>query len=298
MTGHAMRRSALLGAVAILLTAAAGGCARPRATHWTLPPEWSLVHGGVVRGDSTQPRIALVFTGGDHGEGTPHILDALADRDVTASFFVTGGYLANPDHAGYVRTMVRAGHYVGPHSHAHLLYCPWENRDESLVTEREFKEDLRANIAALRGQGVRFGEPIYFIPPFEWYNRQHAEWAQQAGCLLFNYTPGSGSHRDWAPEGHKAFRPSRQIVEDILAHERREPDGLNGHILLLHLGSLRQDKMHRLLGELIDALHQCGYHFRRIDELLAIDPASLSAADSPVDVRAGVSVQWGGSFVK
>ncbi len=35
-----------------------------------------------------------------------------------------------------------------------------------------------------------------------------------------------------------------QIVDDILAPEGRESDGLNGFVLLLHLGSQRQDRWH------------------------------------------------------
>jgi hypothetical protein len=42
--------------------------------------------------------------------------------------------------------------------------------------------------------------------------------------------------------------------------------------LLLHLGSQRQDKMHRLLGPLIEQLKQRGYSFARVDELLPVPP--------------------------
>ena len=116
-----------------------------------------------------------------------------------------------------------------------------------------------------------WGKLIRFIPPYEWYNTQHTAWATDMGCQLFNFTPGSGSHRDWAPEGHKAFKPSRQILADILECEAADPDGLNGHLLLLHLGSTRKDKMHLLLDELIDELHARGYELLRVDELLATD---------------------------
>ena len=174
-----------------------------------------------------------------------------------------------PGYDTHLKRMVNEGHYLGPHGHAHLLYAPWDDRNKSLVTEEQFKKDLKQNIDELRAFGaMQNSKPIYFIPPFEWYNAQHAKWATQMNCILFNFTPGSGSHRDWAPEGHKAFRPSRQILNDILTHEAESPHGLNGHLLLLHLGSLRNDKMHPLLGELIDALHTRGYQLVRVDQLL------------------------------
>lgn len=229
-------------------------------------------HGGIVRGDRTQKELALIFTGGDRGEGSKHILDTLADNGVIASFFVTGGYVAQPDHHLLLQRMVDSGHYLGPHSHAHLLYAPWDDRSKTLVTEAQFKEDLQKNIIELQAYGAMpKGDPIYFIPPYEWYNAQHAKWAADMGCQLFNYTNGSGSHRDWIPEGHLSFRPSTQILQDILHHEANNPDGLNGHLLLLHLGGEREDKMFLLLGELIEELHKRGYHFMRVDELLDTD---------------------------
>ena len=98
--------------------------------------------------------------------------------------------------------------------------------------------------------------------------------------MLVNFTPGSGSHRDWSPEGHAAFEPSEQILADILAHEAKEPDGLNGHLLLMHLGSQRQDKFPAHLGLLIDELAKRGYQLVRVDELLgAGDLSDLSLPD-------------------
>lgn len=243
------------------------GCAH--STHCVPNPAWTWDHGGVIRGDRSEKKLALIFTGGEHGGGSQHILDTLAKKNVKASFFVTGDYVAVPGYDVWLRRMVNEGHTLGPHSHEHLLYAPWENRDESLVTEAKFKDDLRKNIEELRAYGAMpKGELIHFIPPYEWYNQQHATWAAGMGCRLFNFTPGSGSHRDWAPEGHKAFRPSRQILADILECEKTDPDRLNGHLLLLHLGSLREDKMYLLLDELIDTLHDRGYRLVRVDELL------------------------------
>ncbi len=45
-------------------------------------------------------------------------------------------------------------------------------------------------------------------------------------------------------------------------------DGLNGYILLLHLGADRKDKMYRLLEPLVRALRERGYEFVRVDRML------------------------------
>jgi len=232
-------------------------------------PRWTLDHGGIVRGDTARKNIALIFTGGEYGEGTGHILDVLRQANIKASFFVTGHYLRKSELRSHLRRMVAEGHYLGPHSDSHPLYCPWEDRSRSLVTEDFFRNDLRKNIADLKRFGALRGRgPIYFIPPSEWYNEDQVRWSNPMGVVLFNFTPGSGSNRDWAPEDHRGFVPSAAILQGILDYERKDPSGLNGFLLLLHLGSQRQDKMHPHVGPLIDELRRRGYHFVRVDELL------------------------------
>lgn len=232
-------------------------------------PGWTYDQGGIIRGDKDERKLALVFTGGDHGEGTPAILDALQERNLKVSFFVTGGYLAQPQRRADISRMVAEGHYVGPHSHAHLLYAPWNNREQSLVTQDEFATDLERNIADLRKLGALQGDgPIFFIPPYEWYNRQHVEWAASLNIVLFNFTPGIGSHRDWIPEDHPGFKPSAEILQDVLDYERGNDHGLGGAIMLLHLGSLRRDKTHNHLPDWLDALIDRDYEIVRIDKLL------------------------------
>ena len=109
-------------------------------------PQWTFVEGGVTRGDKSHKRLALIFTGGDYGEGSEHILDTLAKHDVKASFFVTGDYLRKPEHDAPLKRMVCDGHYLGPQSDAHPLYAPWEDRSKTLVTEQAFRADMRKNI--------------------------------------------------------------------------------------------------------------------------------------------------------
>jgi peptidoglycan/xylan/chitin deacetylase (PgdA/CDA1 family) len=224
--------------------------------------------GAIVRGDVNAKKIALVFTGGHFGDAATPILDALAARHIKASFFVTGDFLHQNELQPQLRRMIAEGHYLGPHSDSHPLYCDWDERDKSLVTEEFFTADLQKNLADLRALGaLPAGSPVYFIPPYEWYNHDQAEWCKKLDVQLFNFTPGTGSNRDYAPEGDKAFVPSQQIYGDILAYEQKDPHGLNGFLLLLHLGSSRKDPFHPHFAALLDELTKRGYEFVRVDEL-------------------------------
>jgi hypothetical protein len=66
------------------------------------------------------------------------------------------------------------------------------------------------------------------------------------------------------------YRSSDVIYNSIIKFEETQPNGLNGFILLLHIGTdpRRTDKFYNKLNELIPELQGKGYHFVRIDELL------------------------------
>jgi peptidoglycan/xylan/chitin deacetylase (PgdA/CDA1 family) len=227
-------------------------------------------YGAIVRGNATVKSIALVFTGDKHGEGTGHILDVLKHRGLRGSFFLTGNSLRNAELRTHIRRIVEEGHYLGPHSDAHPLYCAWDDRARTLVTRSFFHADLTKNITDLRALGaLRGNAPVYFIPPFEWYNHQQVEWCRGRGVTLINFTPGSGSNRDYAREGDPRFVPSQEILRDILAYEETDAHGLNGLLLLTHVGSGRRDPFHQLLGVLCDELINRGYRFDRVDNLLS-----------------------------
>ena len=233
---------------------------------------WTIVEGGITRGDLSNKQLALIFTGGDFGEGTEHILTVLSRQNIHAGFFVTGDFLRKPELAALVKRAIADGHYVGPHSDKHPLYCPWEDRSKTLVTRDDFTTDLQKNIDDLRALGALQdrSKPVYFIPPYEWYNADQSRWARDMNVLLFNFSPGSGSNRDWAPEDHKSFVPSQQIIDDILKYEQKDEHGLNGFLLLLHLGSQRKDKTFLLLEPMLAELKKRGYSFVRIDRLLEL----------------------------
>ena len=91
------------------------------------------------------------------------------------------------------------------------------------------------------------------------------------GLTLVNLSPGTRSAADYTSEKDGNFMSSQAILDSILQHESADPAGLNGFVLLMHVGAgpERADKMHARLPELLAALKERGYAFERIDRLLA-----------------------------
>jgi peptidoglycan/xylan/chitin deacetylase (PgdA/CDA1 family) len=231
----------------------------------------TYVEGAIVRGPVDRKQIALVFTGHEFDEGAATILEVLAKRGMRASFFLTGDFLRDPVKAPLVRRMVKDGHYVGAHSDAHLLYAPWSGPKKPLVSREEFARDVENNYAELARFGVTRDKARYFLPPYEWYTSEIADWTRQMGLTLVNFTSGTRSNADYTEEASKQFVSSEQILRSILTREQQDEHGLNGFLLLLHVGAGpgRADKFHSRFDELAGRLIEEGYSFVRVDTLLA-----------------------------
>lgn len=226
------------------------------------------VEGGIVRGDITEKQLSLVFTGHEFADGAERIIQTLCEKSVKGSFFLTGDfYRLFPDIS---KELQKKGHYMAPHSDKHLLYADWAKRDSTLVTKAQFEKDLMDNYQAMEGVGLTIEEPRYFMPPYEWYNNEISDWANEMGVEIVNFTPGTTSNADYTTPDMKNYRSSETIYNNILNYEEKDEHGLNGFILLIHIGTdpRRTDKLYDYLGDLIDELNSRGYEFVRIDELL------------------------------
>ncbi len=129
---------------------------------------------------------------------------------------------------------------------------------------------MLANYATMAAVGIKTYKTQYFIPPYEWYNDTISAWANEQGWVLFNNTPGTLSHADYTIPSMKNYRSSDVIWGSILDYEQNVAQGLNGFLLLIHIGTHpeRTDKFYLQLGPLINFLRHKGYRFRRIDRML------------------------------
>jgi peptidoglycan/xylan/chitin deacetylase (PgdA/CDA1 family) len=136
-----------------------------------------------------------------------------------------------------------------------------------LVTKEEFISDLEANYAEMERFGIQKEDALFFMPPYEWYNDTISAWTSSMGLQLINFTPGTRSNADYTtPDMGKKYVNSQKIMDSIFDYEKTDPHGLNGFILLLHVGTdaRRTDKFYYRLEELIDRLRDEGYSFRRL----------------------------------
>lgn len=241
---------------------------RSAAPLYSQQPQYHL--GAITRGDTSQQQLALVFTGHEFAEGGQTILKTLSELDSPASFFFTGDFYRNPAFAELIAELKTQGHYLGAHSDRHLLYCDWSQRDSLLVDKPQFTRDLLDNYSEMQRFGIKMADAPYFLPPYEWYNDSIAEWTEELGLQLINFTPGTLSHADYTTPEMPSYRSSSTIYGSILNYEQSHLAGLNGFLLLIHIGAGpgREDKFYFRLEQLVRELKAEGYRFVRVDELL------------------------------
>jgi len=227
--------------------------------------------GAIVRGDKNNKDLALVFTGDEHADGGKHILSVLKKQKIKASFFLTGNFYRNSDFMNLISSLVKAGNYLGAHSDKHLLYCDWTKRDSLLVTKEEFVKDLEDNYNEMKRFDISKEDARFFLPPFEWYNDSISNWTASMDLQLVNMTHGTFSHADYTVPSARNYKSSDLIYKSIIEYEKKDINGLNGFLLLIHIGthSDRKDKFYYKLEELVIELKNKGYTFKRVDELLA-----------------------------
>lgn len=225
-----------------------------------------VIQGGIIQGDTTKKKIALVFTGHQFCDGEKVIRKTLSKQGVKASFFLTGDFYRS--YPQLARKLQKEGHYLAPHSDKHLLYADWSKRDLTLISRDAFKKDLADNYQAMVKAGLRLPDEHYFLPSFEWYNHDISLWSSELGVQLINFTPGTTSNADYTTPDMTSYRSSETIIQNLLNYEKVHT--LNGFILLTHIGvdNARTDKFYNQLERLITQLKEKGYDLVRIDEML------------------------------
>jgi peptidoglycan/xylan/chitin deacetylase (PgdA/CDA1 family) len=187
----------------------------------------------------------------------------LQKSNAKASFFFTGDFYRNKQYHKLIKQLKTDGHYLGAHSDKHLLYADWSKRDSLLISQKEFDKDLSDNYQVMMNFGIDPRESKFFLPPYEWHNKETVDWASQLGLTTVNFTPGTRTNADYTTPEMPNYRSTEEILNDLKNYERKDPNGLNGAIILIHLGTspARTDKFYNQLNNLIESLKGKGYEF-------------------------------------
>ncbi|CDO04439.1 polysaccharide deacetylase [Oceanobacillus picturae] len=208
--------------------------------------ESMLEEYGAYYADKTgQKNIYLTFDNGYEEGYTDDILDVLKNKDVPATFFVTGHYVeSEPD---LVKRMVDEGHIIGNHSYHHP--------DFSIITKGAIKEeleDLEKAVAEVSDQD----ELKYLRPPRGIFNEQTLKWSYELGYIHVFW---SLAFIDWETNKQKGWEYAfNQIMDQV------HP----GAVVLLH--TVSSDNA-QALEKLITELQKEGYSFKSLDDLVLKD---------------------------
>jgi peptidoglycan/xylan/chitin deacetylase (PgdA/CDA1 family) len=257
----------------------------------------SRLPASLDNGSESLRLVALTFDGDAHDNAAVEILDTLASRRVHATMFITGRLTARrPD---LVRRILAAGHVIGNHTQSH----PHLTMYEQSRTQATLPGVSRATVYAELGKAERaftdvtgISMPPIWRAPYGERNRTICAWAQEAGYLHVGWRQGRTwrenlDSNDWIVEDDDpGYRSPAEVLRKILDAAHRQPNGINGGIILMHLGTLRKHRsqqVHLALGQLIDSLSALGYSFVTVPQMAQASGVDLSLLRRP-DALAGL----------
>jgi len=163
---------------------------------------------GLARRIDDPVGVALTFDDGPHPEGTPAVLEALADLDARGTFFLCGEQVERDP--ALAAEIAAAGQTVAVHGHRH--------RNMLRLPPAAFVEDLERGIATIEDAiGLR---PELYRPPYGIFSYPGMIEVQARGLRSLL----------WSRWGHD-WRAGRSGHE-IAAEATRDLDA--GDVLLLH----------------------------------------------------------------
>ena len=227
------------------------------------------------RGPLTKKEVAITFDGGSINNAADEILDVLKEKDVPSTFFLTGEFIRQ--YPQTVKRIAGEGHEVGNHtwSHPHLTSFAQNRRQATLpgITEQKMESEFEKTASLFELVTSEKMVPLWRAPYGE-YNPEILRMAAKAGYKHVGWTVGRGWDEtmdtlDWvADKSSSAYYSADEITEKILNYGNGRTNGSNGVIILMHLGTHREDDFpHKNLPKIIDGLREMGYKLVKVSEM-------------------------------
>lgn len=219
----------------ILLLAALAAICIFGAMHQQEIPTMGISIMGKLIENKDERKIALTFDDGPHPYYTEQLLKGLKERDVKATFFVTGKNVE--EYPDIVKKMYEEGHLIGNHTYNHTQLTS-KNRES-------FKEEIiKTNEVIKEAIGE---DTIYVRPPYGSWNKEF-EKELNMFPVLWTIDP-----LDWCSSNVSC------IVDTVCAKA-----GEN-EIILMH--DQYKSTVTAAL-KIVDRLKEEGYEFVTVDELM------------------------------
>ena len=180
-------------------------------------------------------KIALTFDDGPHPVYTPKLLDGLKERDIEASFFITGENAER--HPELVERMHREGHLIGNHTYSHIQLTK-QNREQ-------FKEELIRTNGII--SGITGEEVVFVRPPYGSWDKKF-EGELNMFPVLWSIDP-----LDWCT------KDADNVARRVLAKAKENA------VILMHD---EYDSSVQAAFMVVDALMKEGYEFVTVEEIL------------------------------
>ena len=228
------------------------------------------------RGSLTEKKIALTFDGDYLDNITAEILDILKQENVKCTLFLTGRYMRR--YGELVKRMVAEGHEIGNHSwtHPHLTTFEQNQVHHTLkeITPDVLRQELLKTAELFHQISGKQMAPLWRSPYGE-HNAEIRNWAAAAGFRHVGWTVGRNwgegmDTLDWvADKSAKIYHSADEIADKILSFASNNSYGANGAIILMHLGTQRNDDYpHLKLPFIIQQLKAMGYQLVTVSEML------------------------------
>ncbi len=238
-----------------------------------LAPAAAPLEGGLYdlnRGPKDLKRIMLTFDGGAEDREAVHIFETLRQFKIRATIFLTGGFIEK--YPELVKQALADGHEIGNHSFSHprLTTLAFNGRQSTLRgINREFLVDelARTEAAYTKLTGKKLSP--YWRAPFGEHNQEIRRWGYEAGYTHVGWSSGLDT-LDWVADvNSKLYKDPETIRKNLLARDGAG-GGLNGGIILMHLGTERHadQAVPLMLPELIRELREKGYEFVTASDML------------------------------
>lgn len=241
-------------------------------------------------GSCELPMVSITFDGGSLANAAMNILDTLNSRNVKTTMFLTGQFIRK--HPEIVQKIVDHGHELGNHTLNHPRLTSFsENRLQRTlapVTQSViFKELISADRLLASTTGIHFA-PLWRAPYGE-YNEQLCKWARDAGYMHVGWRQGRSwkdgfDTNDWITDSETpGFKTPDEVFTKIVTLANTKPYGINGGIILMHLGTLRKNRseqVHFKLGVLIDSLRVLGYEIVPVSEMMRRSGVNVNAGQT------------------